>query len=113
VEENISTIQYASRANHIHNKPTKNDDPKQKMIDELKKQLANCKEELLQANQTIEFLTKITGENPQKIKQIIDKYNSDEAEKASNAKRGRNNKLNRSRESSCTCSREGSIVEKR
>lgn len=56
-------------------------------------------------------MTKITGENPQKIKQIIDKYNQDEASQIN--KRGRNSKVNRSRESSCTCSREGSIVEKR
>jgi len=36
IEENLSTLQYASRASHIHNKPIKNDDPKSRLIEELK-----------------------------------------------------------------------------
>jgi len=36
VEENISTLNYATKASHISNEPIKNEDPKVKMINELK-----------------------------------------------------------------------------
>ena len=35
-EENISTLAYATKASYIHNEPTRNDDPKVKLIMELK-----------------------------------------------------------------------------
>lgn len=36
VEENLSTLTYATKASYISNEPTKNEDPKMKMINELK-----------------------------------------------------------------------------
>lgn len=38
IEENISTLQYASKASFISNKPVKNDDPKMRLIEELKRE---------------------------------------------------------------------------
>ena len=37
IEENLSTLNYASRASYITNKPLKNDDPRTREIEELKK----------------------------------------------------------------------------
>jgi kinesin family protein 4/21/27 len=37
IEENINTLQYASKASFISNKPIKNEDPKMKLINELKR----------------------------------------------------------------------------
>ena len=39
LEENISTLTYATRASYITNCPVRNDDPKIKTINELKRQL--------------------------------------------------------------------------
>lgn len=35
-EESLSTLQYASKASTIHNKPVRNEDPKQKVIEDQK-----------------------------------------------------------------------------
>jgi kinesin family protein 4/21/27 len=40
IEENLSTLAYASKASTIHNKPVRNEDPKQKIIDDQKKQIS-------------------------------------------------------------------------
>lgn len=64
VEENLSTMQYASQASYISNKPIRNDDPKARMIEMLKEQIRKLTEELAKANETIDFLTKLTKENP-------------------------------------------------
>ncbi len=53
LEENISTLQYASKASYISNKPIRNDDPKNKVIAELKKSNKTLTEELQKANETI------------------------------------------------------------
>lgn len=68
IEENLSTLQYASRASYISNKPIKNVDPKLRQIEELKAKVASLTEELFKANQTITFLSTITGQNPDLIK---------------------------------------------
>lgn len=47
IEENFSTLQYAGRAAFISNKPIKNEDPKTKLIDDLKHQVKVLTEELL------------------------------------------------------------------
>ena len=57
IEENINTLQYASRASYISNKPVKNDDPKMRLIEELKKDNRILNEELAKANETIQFLS--------------------------------------------------------
>ena len=36
IDENISTLSYAARASYISNKPIKNEDPKNKLIEDLK-----------------------------------------------------------------------------
>lgn len=57
IEENINTLQYASKASYISNKPIKNEDPKMRLIEELKKENKLLNEELAQANETIQFLS--------------------------------------------------------
>ena len=56
-------MQYASQASYISNKPIRNDDPKARMIENLKEQVRRLTEELAKANETIDFLTKLTKEN--------------------------------------------------
>lgn len=46
IEENISTLQYAGKASYISNKPIRNDDPKMKLIEDLKIQNKVLTEEL-------------------------------------------------------------------
>ena len=55
IEENISTMQYASQASYISNKPVRNDDPKARQIEGLKDQVRRLTEELAKANDTIDF----------------------------------------------------------
>lgn len=57
VEENINTLQYAGKASYISNKPIRNDDPKMRLIEDLKKQNKLLNEELAKANDTIQFLS--------------------------------------------------------
>ena len=54
-------MQYASQASYISNKPIRNDDPKARQIEMLKEQVRRLTEELTQANETIDFLTKLTN----------------------------------------------------
>jgi hypothetical protein len=37
IEENLSTLTYASKASFITNKPLKNEDPRTKQVEDLKK----------------------------------------------------------------------------
>lgn len=60
--ENYSTLTYAARAGAISNRPVKNDDPKTKQIEELKSHVKILTNELLKANQHIEFLSRLTGQ---------------------------------------------------
>lgn len=71
IDENLSTLQYAARASFISNKPIRNDDPKTRQIEELKKQVKLLTEELANTNETISFLSSITGQNPALIKKNI------------------------------------------
>ena len=50
IEENLSTLAYASKATHISNKPVKNIDPKLRLIEELKAKVASLSDELFKAN---------------------------------------------------------------
>lgn len=61
IEENLSTLTYASKASYITNKPFRNEDPRSRQIEDLKKQIKLLQEELRQANETISFLTSVTG----------------------------------------------------
>lgn len=53
LEENLSTLTYASKAAMIANTPIRNDDPKTKQIEDLKQQVKILTSELLRANQHI------------------------------------------------------------
>ena len=64
MDENLSTLSYASKASFISNKPVKNEDPKTQQIADLKRQVKILTEELANANETISFLSSITGQNP-------------------------------------------------
>ena len=57
MDENLSTLTYASKASYISNKPIRNDDPKLRQIEELKQQVKVLTVELFKANQTIQFLS--------------------------------------------------------
>eukprot|EP00347_Sterkiella_histriomuscorum_P001052 403373517 len=65
LEENLSTLTYASKAAMIANTPIRNDDPKTKQIEELKSQVKILTQELIRANQHIQFLSNLTGQQPQ------------------------------------------------
>ena len=67
MDENLSTLTYASKASFISNKPVKNEDPKTQQIADLKRQVRILTEELANANETINFLSSLTGQNPQMI----------------------------------------------
>ena len=62
IEENLSTLSYASKASFISNKPIKNEDPKTRQIEDLKRQVKLLTEELANANETIEWLSSLTGQ---------------------------------------------------
>lgn len=52
-EENLSTLTYATKASFISNEPVKNEDPKMKLIHELKVKVGTLQRELSQANNHI------------------------------------------------------------
>ena len=64
LDENISTLTYATKASYISNEPNKNEDPRMKIIHELRKKVASLEKELQAANDHISFLTSITGAGP-------------------------------------------------
>lgn len=64
LDENISTLTYATKASYIANEPNKNEDPRMKIIHELRKKVASLEKELQAANDHISFLTSITGAGP-------------------------------------------------
>lgn len=64
LEENISTLNYATKASFISNIPTKNEDPKMRMVNELKEKVARLERELASANNHIQFLSQLTGQDP-------------------------------------------------
>jgi kinesin family protein 4/21/27 len=84
LEENLSTLTYATKASFITNRPVVNDDPRIKATQELKRQVKQLSEELDKANKHIEFLSTLQdkipsnsapqppkkAESPSKIKRI-------------------------------------------
>ena len=60
LEENKSTLTYATKATHIKCEPTRNNDPKIEKIKDLKTEIKGLKNELQQANQHIQFMTQLT-----------------------------------------------------
>lgn len=49
-DENISTLTYATKAAYIANKPIKNEDPRLRLIKQLKNEVASLNKELESAN---------------------------------------------------------------
>lgn len=56
LEENVSTLNYATKAAYISNEPTRNDDPKSKFINNLKSQVGYLKTEIDKASDRIKYL---------------------------------------------------------
>lgn len=50
IDENISTLTYATKASYIANDPKRNDDPKVQLISELKAKIGKLETELKAAN---------------------------------------------------------------
>jgi len=73
-------MQYASQASYISNKPIRNDDPKARMIENLKEQVRRLTEELAKANETIDFLTKLTKENQGDLRKNFESHNKQETD---------------------------------
>ena len=61
VDENMSTLTYATKASYIANDPKRNDDPKIQLISELKGKIKQLESELKAANDQISFLTDLAG----------------------------------------------------
>ena len=57
LDENMSTLNYASRAQNISNLPIINQDPRLKIIQDQKKTIERLQLELKRANDQIKFLT--------------------------------------------------------
>ena len=64
IEENISTLNYATKASFIQNIPQQNEDPKMRMVTELRQKVINLEKELASANTHIQFLSDVTGQDP-------------------------------------------------
>ena len=64
IEENVSTLNYATKASFISNIPQKNEDPKMRQVNELKDKVARLEKELANANNHIQFLSVVTGQDP-------------------------------------------------
>lgn len=59
IDENISTLEYATKAGFISNEPIKNVDPKTRVIKELKREVKRLKREMATADKHITLLTEI------------------------------------------------------
>ena len=53
IEENLSTLNYATKASFISNIPAKNEDPKMKIVNELRERVIRLEKELASANNHI------------------------------------------------------------
>lgn len=53
IEENLSTLNYATKASFISNIPAKNEDPKMKIVHELRERVIRLEKELASANNHI------------------------------------------------------------
>ena len=71
MEENLSTLNYASRASQISNLPTKNIDPKMLIMNDQKKKIGDLEKELKNANDHIQNLSLINHDKDL----IIEKLN--------------------------------------
>ena len=65
IDENMSTLQYASKAQYISNVPKINQDPRSKLIFNQKAQIERLQKELKMANQQINIFTATQNETDQ------------------------------------------------
>ena len=89
-EENVSTLNYATKASHIQNQPNKNVDPKLKLIQELKEKVRSLEEEIGGLQGHIHMLTEIIEGRGQQIpksaiQQSLNTTASEEEETKSNS----------------------------
>jgi len=73
-EENLSTLQYASRASYISNMPKKNVDPQLLAIQSQKKHITDLELELRSATQQVQFLTAMVQEKEKLLNNMTNKY---------------------------------------
>jgi kinesin family protein 4/21/27 len=59
LEENLSTLEYATKAGCISNEPVKNVDPKTRVIKDLKREVKKLKKDLNQAEKHVDLLTEL------------------------------------------------------
>ena len=69
-EENVSTLNYSTRAAYIANKPVKNEDPKTKLINNLKGQVRDLTKELKKANEHVQLLSSLVGEGKEAVEAL-------------------------------------------
>ncbi len=62
-EENLSTLNYATKASHVANEPIRNVDPKTRAMRELKHEVSALKKELAEAYKHIDILNNVIGQN--------------------------------------------------
>lgn len=71
LEENIQTLNYAVKASLISNEPIVNQDPKLKLINELKEKNKALITELNKANEHIQLLSKLTNQRVQQFGALL------------------------------------------
>ena len=69
-EENLSTLNYASRASQISNLPTKNIDPKMVIMNEQKRKIIDLDKELRNANMHIQNLSLLNNDKDLTIEKL-------------------------------------------
>ena len=69
-EENLSTLNYASRASQISNLPTKNIDPKLLIMNEQKRKILDLEKELKNANMHIQNLSLLNNDKDIQIEKL-------------------------------------------
>ena len=62
IDENMSTLNYASKAKVMTNQPKVNDDPKAVKITDLQHEVKGLTKQLTKANETIGFLNTMVGD---------------------------------------------------
>ena len=71
LDENISTLEYATKAGSISNEPVKNVDPKTRVIKDLKREAKRLKKELATADKHIALLTEVAiMDRPEQLERL-------------------------------------------
>lgn len=80
LDENLSTLTYATKASYITNQPVVNDDPRTKVINDLRHQVKELTDELSKANQHIEFISNMNQSNPQGVSSSRNKPSTEKSQ---------------------------------